>query len=237
MTAPTIEILFQDEHILAINKPSGVLSIPDGGQSQAEHVRNLLEPRFGRLWTVHRLDRETSGVLLLARDLAAHHALNDQFASRNVKKEYRAIVSGTPDLDTWRIDLALLKNGDRSHRTIIDLEDGKPASTTVTVLERYPGGYSLLSVRPHTGYTHQIRAHLAACGLPILGDPLYQAKPHASMLDELQVAPVRRPVFADRLGLHAFTIQFTHPVSQVEMTLTAPYPADFSAVLLEVKTG
>lgn len=237
MSAPFIEILFQDEHILAINKPSGVLSIPDGGQSQSEHVRSLLEPRFGRLWTVHRLDRETSGVLLLARNLAAHHALNDQFASRMVKKEYHAIVSGSPDLDSWRVDLNLRKNGDRSHRTVIDIEYGKPASTSLSVLERYPGGYSLLSAKPHTGYTHQIRAHLAACGLPILGDPLYQAKPHASMLEKLHVTPVQRLVSASRLGLHACTLQFTHPVSQEVMILTAPYPDDFSALLFEVKTG
>lgn len=237
MEGQAIEILYQDEHILAINKPAGLLSIPDGSGSNAEHARSVLEPQFGRLWSVHRLDRETSGVLLLARDLPSHHALNDQFAAREIKKEYRAITSGTPNLDSWEIDLALRKNGDRNHRTVIDVAWGKPAVTAIQVLERFPDGYSLLSVQPHTGYTHQIRAHLAACGLPILGDPLYQAKPHPLMLEKVQVTPPRRPALTGRLGLHSFIIQFTHPFTQEAVILTAPYPADFSAILLELRSN
>ncbi len=236
MNAQSIEVLYQDEHILAINKPSGLLTIPDSGHTQAEHVRSLLESHYGRLWIVHRLDRETSGMLLLARSLPVHHALNDQFASRQVQKEYRAIVSGVPDLDFWEIDLALRKNGDRNHRTVIDTDSGKAASTAISVLNRYPTGYTLLSVRPHTGYTHQIRAHLAACGLPILGDPLYQSKPHPSFQLKLTITPVRQAITARRLGLHSNSIQFTHPVTRTDLVLTAPYPSDFLDLLCEIES-
>lgn len=237
MTEQEIEILYQDEYLLAVNKPSGLLSIPDASHTVTEHVRALLEPQFGRLWNVHRLDRETSGALLLARRLDVHHALNDQFAARQVKKEYRALVVGSPDLDVWEIDLGLRKNGDRNHRTVIDLEWGKPAATSVQVIDRYPDGYTLLSVHPHTGYTHQIRAHLAACGLPILGDPLYQAKPHPAMLEKISVTPPCQVITAGRLALHAYTLQFTHPIRQEEMLLSAPYPPDFCKLLREVSSN
>lgn len=174
----SIEILFQDEHLLAINKPSGLRTLPDGYQPQLEHVRSLLEPSFGRLWIVHRLDKETSGVPLLERSAVAHQALNGQFAARLVRKEYHALVCGAPNLDGWEIRLQLRMNGDRNHRTVIDPERGKPAATRIRVLERYPDGYALISASPFIGYTHKIRDHLAACNLPILGDPLYSARPH-----------------------------------------------------------
>lgn len=232
MATESVEILFQDEHLLAINKPAGLRTLPDGYQPDLEHVRSLLEPRFGRLWIVHRLDKETSGVLLLARSAEAHHLLNDQFAGRVIKKEYHALVRGAPNLDDWEIRLPLRIDGDRNHRTAIDLQRGKPAVTQISVLERYPGHHSLVSARPLTGYTHQIRTHLAACNLPILGDPLYAARPHPAAPDDLRITPPDCSLSAGRLGLHAFSIQFSHPFSQQALTLTAPYPADFQALRL-----
>ncbi len=229
-----IEILFDDDHILAINKPSGLRTLPDGFHPELAHVRSTLEPQFGRLWIVHRLDKETSGVLLLARSAADHRALNNQFANREVKKEYRALCLGSPDLVKWEIDLPVRINGDRDHRTIIDFERGKPASTRISVLNRFPSGYCLLLAAPQTGYTHQIRAHLAACDLPIVGDPLYHAKPHAAMPANLQVVSPSRPIQANRLGLHAYGISLIHPFNQQECHFEAPYPDDFSNLLHQV---
>ncbi|HWQ04768.1 MAG TPA: RluA family pseudouridine synthase [Longilinea sp.] len=234
MSDQLIEILYLDDHILAINKPAGLRTIQDGFEPKLAHVRSALEPQFGRLWVVHRLDKETSGVLLLARSAAVHQSLNNQFTNREIKKEYRALCSGNPDRNDWDIELPLRINGDRSHRTIVDIEYGKPAKTGITVIKRFPGGYCLLSAVPGTGYTHQIRAHLAACSLPIIGDPLYQAKPYSAIMTKLEVVSSNRPIQANRLGLHAYEITFFHPVKQQTCHIQAPYPDDFVNLLDQV---
>lgn len=231
MAESNLDILFQDADILAINKPSGLLTIPDGFQPNLPHVRALLEPTWGRLWIVHRLDKGTSGVLLLARNPETHRQLNDQFTRHSIQKEYHAIVVGSPVKDQWDVTFPLKVNGDRDHRTVIDTISGKPASAHFTTLQRFAGGYSLLAVQPHTGYTHQIRAHLAACGLPILGDTLYKSKPQDEFVKMLGIVPPSRVVTAIRLGLHAYRLQFAHPANNEVNTVTAPYPPDFSALL------
>jgi tRNA pseudouridine32 synthase / 23S rRNA pseudouridine746 synthase len=213
-----IEILYSDHNILAINKPSGLLTIPDGYHPEFPCAVNLLQESQGKLWVVHRLDKETSGVLLFARNARSHKFLNAQFQNRQVQKIYRAIVAGTPDWERQIIDLPLKVNGDRQHRTRVNLADSKPAQTDISVMIRFPG-YTLIEARPHTGYTHQIRAHLAASGFPIVSDPLYDR--HAP--DHGQVI--------SRLGLHAFQISFLRVESTAPLTLIAPYPDDFQAAL------
>ena len=213
-----IDIIFSDPDVLAIDKPSGLLTIPDGYHPDLPCAIHLLQESQGQLWVVHRLDKETSGVLLFARNAYTHKFLNEQFQNRQVQKIYRAIIAGTPDWDRQAIDLPLKVNGDRKHRTRVNMADSKPAQTDITVMTRFPG-YTLIEARPHTGYTHQIRAHLAAMGFPIVCDPLYDqhALDHAHILS--------------RLGLHAFQISFLLPDSTVPMTLIAPYPEDFQAAL------
>lgn len=237
MAESNLDILFQDADILAINKPSGLLTIPDGFQPDLPHVRALLEPTWGRLWIVHRLDKGTSGVLLLARNPEAHRQLNDQFTRHSILKDYRAIVVGNSGKDQWDVTFPLKVNGDRDHRTVIDTISGKPASTHFTTLKRFAGGYSLLAVQPRTGYTHQIRAHLAACGLPILGDTLYKSKPQEEFDKMLGIVPPSRVVTALRLGLHAFHLEFSHPANNKVITVTAPYPMDFLALLNNLKVN
>ena len=213
-----IEIIYSDSNILAINKPSGLLTIPDGYHPEYPCAVQLLQETQGRLWVVHRLDKETSGVLLFARNARSHRFLNEQFQNRQVQKIYHAIIAGTPAWDRQAIDLPLKVNGDRKHRTRVNLADSKPAQTDITVMARF-SGYTLIEARPHTGYTHQIRAHLAALGFPIVCDPLYDqhASDHAHILS--------------RLGLHAFQISFLLPDFAVPMTLIAPYPEEFQAAL------
>jgi tRNA pseudouridine32 synthase / 23S rRNA pseudouridine746 synthase len=213
-----IEIIFSDTNLLAINKPSGLLTIPDGYHSDLPCAVHLLQETQGRLWVIHRLDKETSGILLFARNARTHKFLNEQFQNRQVQKIYHAIIAGTPDWDRQVIDLPLKVNGDRQHRTRVNMPDSKSAQTDISVMARFPG-YTFIEARPHTGYTHQIRAHLAASGFPIVCDPLYDR--HA--LDHGHVI--------SRLGLHAFQISFLPLASPSPMVLLAPYTEDFQAAL------
>jgi len=214
-------LVYSDDDILVVNKPSGLLSIPDGYDPTQPCLSILLAELFGWLWVVHRLDKETSGVILLARNSEAHRRLNIQFDRREVTKIYHALIAGSPPWQRTEIDLPLRVNGDRRHRTVVDNQKGKPAKSDVAVLTRYSVA-ALVQVLPFSGYTHQIRAHLAAVGYPILFDPLYHRTTHPP-----------NPSFntPGRMALHAHQIRFHHPASGRYIQLEAPYPDDFRTML------
>jgi tRNA pseudouridine32 synthase/23S rRNA pseudouridine746 synthase len=232
---PQTEILWLDDALLVINKPAGLPTLPDGYNPDLPHVKSILEPSYGRLWIVHRLDKDTSGVLLLARSAQAHRHLNTQFEQRQVEKIYHALVVGVPEWVENTIDLPLRPNGDRKHRTVIDAQRGKPAVTRLRILERFEC-YALVEAIPETGRTHQIRAHLAAAGWPIACDLLYgksdQPEMHTSRGE--QCSPAEPPLL-DRLGLHARCLEITHPVTGERMKFTAPYPQELEAALKRLR--
>jgi tRNA pseudouridine32 synthase / 23S rRNA pseudouridine746 synthase len=225
MRGPQIDLLWCDEVLLAVNKPAGLLTIPDGYNPTLPHLAGLLEAQFGRIWVVHRLDKDTSGVILFARNADVHRELNVQFANRETCKTYHAIVVGEPGWQETEVCLPLTVNGDRGHRTIIDPRQGKSAETHLSVLERYVG-FSLVIAEPHTGYTHQIRAHLAAIGLPILRDPLYRSLRPLTPA-QIQAARIMDHLPIRRTALHAFRLSFTHPITHLRQEIEAPEPEDF----------
>jgi len=213
-------VIWSDADLLVVDKPAGLLSLPDGYDHSQPYLGRVLEPLYRRLWTVHRLDRETSGVIVLARNAQAHQVLNDQFANRQVSKVYHALIGDVPSWDEKRVDLPLRTNVGRRHRTAVDDQSGKPASTNFKVLERFDAG-ALLEIRPETGRTHQIRAHLFALGVAILSDPLYGI--------------AERSPWIDRLALHALGLQLWHPRSGEMLRFEIPYPPDFEKALTALR--
>jgi RluA family pseudouridine synthase len=230
---PDIQILYCDSALLVVNKPSGLSTLPDGYDPSLPHVKSVLERQAGKLWVVHRLDKETSGVLLFAFSADAHRSLNTQFEQHQVLKLYHALVRGDPVWQERSINLPLQPNGDRRHRTVIDHDKGKSALTNLKVVERF-GQFCLVAAVPQTGRTHQIRAHLSSEGLTIVGDKLYGDKKLAAITDlEAQFKQNMNEVeqFITGMGLHARSLEFTHPVSGQRLKFEAPYPTWWEVVL------
>jgi 23S rRNA pseudouridine1911/1915/1917 synthase len=221
-----IEILYEDADVIAVNKPAGMVVHTGAGRHSGTLVNALLH-RFGKLSNVggdlrpgivHRLDRFTSGVILVARSDAAHRNLAEQFASRQVEKTYVALVHGRVKNDEGRITTPIARDPVRRVRMTARLAQGRQASTSYQVLKRLEG-CTLLEVKIGTGRTHQIRVHLASIRHPVVGDKLYGAP--ASDLG--------------RYFLHARQITFTSPGTGERITVSAPLPGDLENYLAELR--
>ena len=227
-----LDVLFEDKHMLAVNKASGMIVHPGAATGEDTLVHALLSHCADSLsgiggverpGIVHRLDKETTGVIVVAKTDKAHRALADQFATRSLKKEYLALVAGVPQLLSGTIERAISRHPTHRHRMTIG-EGGKPAKTSWERVESYADIAALLRCQIFTGRTHQIRVHLKSLGHPILGDPLYGWKPDA----RLAVQPAR-------VMLHAEHLVLTHPISGKELDLRAPLPKDFQRMLKELR--
>ncbi|ESP91715.1 bifunctional tRNA pseudouridine(32) synthase/23S rRNA pseudouridine(746) synthase RluA [Pseudoalteromonas luteoviolacea] len=208
-TDPYLEILYQDEHMLVINKPSGLLTVPGKDPKHADSVINRVNRVFPNAKIVHRLDMATSGVLCLAMHKEAHRFLSIQFQDRLTKKRYVARVFGKLESKHGSVDLPLTCDWPNRPKQMVCHESGKPSLTHFEVLEYEPLA-TRVSLTPITGRSHQLRVHMQSLGHVILGDRLY------AQGDALKAA--------NRLQLHAQMLEICHPVSGEMMQFNAPDP-------------
>ena len=164
------EIIFEDEAIVAVNKPSGLLSVPDR-EGKEIALKQLLQQQYGQIWTVHRLDKDTSGVIVFAKDEISHKFLSKLFEGREVEKYYTGLVHGVPSAKNGSVDAAIMEHPVKRGQMVTN-KKGKSALTDYTLIESF-GNFSLMQFRIHTGRTHQIRVHMKHIGHPIVCDPLY----------------------------------------------------------------
>ena len=209
MTGQDLAVVHADAALLVLDKPSGLLSVPGRGPGKADCLAARAQALYPDALVVHRLDRDTSGLMVMARGAAMQRALSQAFAARAVTKRYVAVIAGRlarQEADWGTIDLPLICDWPNRPRQMVDHARGKPSVTRWRVLG-YEGETTRIELEPVTGRSHQLRVHLAALGHPILGDPLY--------------AP---PSAAPRLLLHASALRLAHPASGAERACESPAP-------------
>ena len=215
----TIPVLFEDNDVIAVNKPEGLTSIP-GSEKGKDTLLGLLSKQYDqKIFVVHRLDKDVSGVMLFAKNAGAHKYLNDQFSNHTIKKTYIAVVHGALDAAKGGINKPVHQFG--SGRMGVDELRGKPSSTEFEVVERF-NNFTLVKANPRTGRKHQIRVHFYSIGHPVAGDRLYGDK-------------AAQAIFP-RMMLHAQEIIFKLP-SGKEKTVEAPLAESFKAVMDSIKDG
>ena len=239
-----LHLLWEDEDLVAVNKPAGLATIPGRGETDSvleQLARQLRLPCSGlqdpRLRVVHRIDKDTSGVLLFARDADAQRHLSRQFQNNQITKEYLALVAGRPIETRGEIDAPMARHPTDRRRMAVVKHGGRPARTLWKVDERFRD-YALLRVFPRTGKTHQIRVHLKHVGLPLAVDPLYNPPP-AGVSAGIFLSSFKRGYrsggqaerpLIERVTLHALAIAFQNRSGQ-ERRIEAPVPKDFGAVI------
>jgi len=233
-----INIIYEDDYLLAINKDAGMIVHPGAGNKNGTllngllyHFDNLSNLNSSRPGIVHRLDKNTSGIILVAKTDEAHYRLGEQFASRTVKKHYKAIVWGKT-LPEGKIEGYM--NRSKKYRTkfILNSSHGKYSFTKYNTIN-YCEPFSYLDLYPLTGRTHQLRVHLTELGHPIIMDDIYGGSYNLSNSFHQKHKPIIDKVFKNlkRFALHAYKIKFIHPISKKEMELEASIPSDFKKIM------
>lgn len=225
--AMALDILYEDEHLIVLNKSKGLVVHPAPGHPSGTLVNGLLSHCGDRLagiggvqrpGIVHRLDKDTSGTIVVAKTDLAHQHLQGQIAAKTARREYLGVVCGAPPQETGSIDRPVGRHpSERKKMAVVPLEKGGRTALTHWQLQERLGNYSLLHFRLETGRTHQIRVHCGAMGLPIVGDPLY--------------GPRKFPMNLTGQALHAWRLTLTHPVGGETIAVEAPLPAEFAKLL------
>jgi 23S rRNA pseudouridine1911/1915/1917 synthase len=232
-------IIFEDDDIIVLNKPAHYLTIPDRFVAERANLTTFLKDRLENVFVVHRLDKETSGVILFAKNAAAHRNLSMQFEARTVDKIYLALVEGSVHKEEGEINQPIANNMRDKGRMII-ASRGKPSLTLYQVIERFKN-YTLVEANIKTGRTHQVRVHFEVIGYPLAVDSLYGRK-DAFLLSEVKMKKYRsgkdvieeKPLMS-RTTLHAAKVTFNHPTTDESITFEAELPKDFRAVLNQLR--
>jgi tRNA pseudouridine32 synthase / 23S rRNA pseudouridine746 synthase len=205
----SLQIVHFDAAVIVLDKPAGLLAVPGRGAENQANLASQVQEHYPDALVVHRLDRDTSGLMVMARGEEAQRRLGRQFEERQVGKRYLAIVHGSPADDRGRIELPMRKDFERPPRQCVDFAQGRQAVTEWRVISRQPDR-TRIELAPLTGRSHQLRLHLAQIGHPILGDKLYASEPAVAM--------------TDRLMLHAARLSLAHPTTSEAMTWNSECP-------------
>jgi len=233
-TIAPYSVIYQDEKIIAVNKTSGISIGGDRWDESKERLDKLIEKdlKISKIYTVHRIDKDTSGLVVFAKDKDSHRSLSMAFEDRKVLKKYIVIVHGRPSWKETTCNLALVPNGNKKHMTIIDKFRGKESITNFKCILS-AGNYSVLEANPQTGRIHQIRVHATAIGHSVVCDDLY-GKSNPIKLSSFKKAwrgdPHEERPLLSRLGLHA--LELTLPDKNL---LTAPLPKDMSSLIKQLE--
>ena len=230
-----MEIVFENERFVAVNKPSGVLSIPDRNQSSPS-LKDMLQQQYGEIFTVHRLDRDTSGLIIFAKDAATHKLLSEKFMTRDMQKFYLGLVNSSLHPEAGTVDAAIAEHPAKNGKMIVH-QKGKPSVTEYETIEKFRS-FSLVKYKILTGRTHQIRVHTQYLGSSIVCDAVYgDGKPvyisdlkrnYKLSKNELEERPI-----LNRLALHSSELKFT--LDNNDYALEAPLPKDLRALLQQLR--
>ena len=232
-------LIYEDEHILIVNKPAGLLTIPDRINPDKPNLVGALQRKFGKVMVVHRLDRETSGILCFARDEASHRHLSIQFEKHTVDKFYMALLDGVLHHEEGEVNKPIGEHPTIPGKMAI-INSGKPSLTFYRAVERF-NRFTLAEVLIKTGRTHQIRIHMQSVGYPLAIDAVY-GKRSAIMLSEIKgkkyhsgkFSEEERPIMS-RSALHSFRLRIDHPHTGERVEFTTELPKDFAALLSQLR--
>jgi 23S rRNA pseudouridine1911/1915/1917 synthase len=226
------EIVSEDDQILVLNKPHGLLVLPDRFRHELPNLYGILQEELGKIFVVHWIDKETSGIIVFAKTAEAHAAMSAQFEKRLVEKTYSGIALGAPASEEGEIDLPLEEIPRNPGVMRVNRKSGKEAITRYKVVERFQG-YSFLELSPKTDWMHQIRAHLKSLGTPLIADKLY-GDGRGFYLSDIKhgykSTGDEKPLL-DRTALHADVISLTHPQTVEHVSFSAALPKDMISVL------
>lgn len=234
--SPALDILFEDDHLVIINKPAGVPVIPSRTSEMERSIKYILKQKYGEILIVHRIDQDTSGLVILAKNADTHRKLNTMFQNRNIEKTYWLLTRGIPHKHEGEINFALKKLNNQNKS--VAHKDGKAALTTYKVVEKFTK-MALCEAQLHSGRHHQIRAHFKAINYPLLVDPVYGES--GFFLSEIKAKKYKkakheeeRPLLK-RLSLHAHRLKFEHPITKELIVIEAPIPKDLRACLNQLR--
>jgi 23S rRNA pseudouridine1911/1915/1917 synthase len=229
-----IQIVSEDQDLVIVNKPTQFLTIPDRHNPDEPNLYHFLQKVYEKIYVVHRLDYETSGILCFAKNEAAHRALSLQFSNHSVSKAYRALVQGRMLQTEGMIDAPIGEDPNRRGAMRVDYRLGKPALSRYKVLDTFKD-YTYVEVSIETGRTHQIRVHLKSLGFPLLGDKLYGGQEHFMLSSikrrfHMKKDDEEQPTLS-RVALHAHALTFLHPSLHTDTSFGVPLHKDMEVTL------